>query len=182
MRKKISLIIIFSIFLTSLGVYFHSRGDGDSQSTFWPLHLDMLKAGNEAPPVQAKRELYEQSKKGFAPSEASAASSTASNFEPWTTGFSDVFKETLQAASSRRAPVPPKKYDIERQKILGGGGNQQESPTGSIAKATPRQKQNVAPGIMVDCNLSRPSCRRWLHLQKKKLRRKKALAVNKTSE
>lgn len=179
MNKKLLLIIVLSIFLALLGVHLYSPSYVESQRTARPLLPDKLGADNEVSPVVAQPELPSS---GPDPSEIGDASSVGSNSSSWDTRVQDLIKKTFHAASSRRPPMPPTRRDFQRQDMQVGGSNQQESTDSSISKANPLPKQKSVPGISVRCNISRPSCRRWLFLQKKKSRRKKALAENKISE
>ncbi len=178
MHKKLFSIIALSAVLVFLGVYFYAPDHIASQRTVGPLNQETLGANNEVLPVVAKPGLP---KNEPARSKASNTPEEGSNFTHWPDIVPKLLKKSLQATSSRRPPLPPASRDVQRQNAELGGSDQQKSSNSSAKKVNSPPGPPVVSDMAVRCNVKRPSCRRWLHLQQKKLRRKNTLAVRETS-
>ena len=174
MRQKLFFAIVFSTTLAILGVYFYAPGDVASQRTLGALNAERISADGKVPATIAKPKLPEVRP---ADSQARIASGDDPQVARWPTIVPEFLKKSLQATASRRPPIPPTSPDAARKKAGVEAGKQQESSKGAAKKTNALHGVPTISGIPLRCNVKRPSCRRWLHLQQKKKRRKNTLAV-----
>ena len=182
MRKHILSFVASVILLACLGFFVFTWANVESHKATLSLPVGASASDSQAPFVKARRELPGKSNWATHPTAAIGISSAEADSKLVATNPLRLIGKTLGAVSSRRLPPPRVPPDSTITKSTSDGGDQQEQPIGSTAKAKPEQGKKPASSAAVQCDLTRPSCRRWLFLKNKKIRRVKALAVNQIRE
>lgn len=73
---------------------------------------------------------------------------------------------SLSLQSRRTMPPPEFKSDTETSSVR---TEPSKKPATGISKAAPKKSKKTAGKLSVECDLARPSCRKWLFLRKKRL-------------
>ena len=182
MRKHILSFVASVVLLACLGFFIFLWANVEPHKATSSLPLGASASDSEAPFVEARRELPGKPNWATHPTGAIGVSSAETDSKSVATNPLRLIGKTLGAVSSRRLPPPRVPPNNTITKPISDGGDQQEQPIGSSAKAKPEQGKKTASGATVQCDLSRPSCRRWLFLKNKKFQRVKALVVNEIRE
>ena len=182
MGKHILCFVASVVFLTCLGYFVFWWANAEPHKATSSLPLGASSSDSDASFVKARRELPGKSNWATHPTGAISISSAETDSKTAASNPLRLIGKTLGAVSSRRLPPPREPSDNSITKSISDGGDQKEQPIGSIAKAKPEQGNKTASGAAVQCDLSRPSCRRWLFLKNKKFQRVKALVVNEIRE
>jgi len=182
MRKHILSFVASVVLLACLGFFAFPWANVEPHKATSSLPLGASASDSEAPFVKARREQPGKSNWATPPTAAIGISFAETDSKSVATNPLRLIGKTLGAVSSRRLPPPRVSPDNTITKSISDGGDQQEQPIGSIAKAKLEQGKKPASSAAVQCDLSRPSCRRWLFLKNKKFQRVKALAVNEIRE
>ena len=182
MRKHILSFVASVVVLACLGflIFLWANIEPYKATSFLPLGASA--SDSEAPFVEARRKLPGKPNWATHPIGAVGVSSAETDSKSVATNPLRLIGKTLGAVSSRRLPPPRVSPDNTITKSISDGGDQQEQPIGSAPKAKPEQVKKPASSAAVQCDLSRPSCRRWLFLKNKKFQRVKALVVNEIRE
>lgn len=174
MRKNLLFVLVLSTTLAFLGVYFYAPGHVANLRLLGVQSAKETNADGKASAAIANPALPE------APpgeTETRGTSGAGPQAARWPTVFPEILKKSLQATASRRPPPPPTSPDDARQKAAAEAAKKQGNSTNPATKTNPLNILPTISGIPIRCNVKRPSCRRWLHLQQKKQRRKNSLAV-----
>ncbi len=182
MRKHILSFVASVVFLACLGYFVFWWANAEPLKATSSLPLSASSSDSGASFVKARRELPGKSNWATHPTGAISTSSAETDSKTAATNPLRLIGKTLGAVSSRRLPPPRVPSDNTITKPISDGGDQKEQPVGSIAKAKAEQGNKTASGAAVQCDLSRPSCRRWLFLKNKKFQRVKALVANQIRE
>ena len=182
MRKHILSFVASVVLLACLGFFIFLWGNVEPHKATSSLPLGASASDSVAPFVKATRELPGKPNSATHLTRVIGVSSAETDSKSVASSPLRLIGKTLGAVSSRRLPPPRVPPDNTITKAISDGGDQQEQPIGSIAKAKPEQVKKTASGEAVQCDLSRPSCRRWLFLKNKKFQRVKALVVNEIRE
>ena len=182
MRKHILSFVASVILLACLGFFVFPWANVEPHKATLSLPVGASASDRQAPFVKARRELPGKSNWATHPTAAIGISSAETDPKLVATNPLRLIGKTLGAVSSRRLPPPRVPPDSTITKSTSDGGDQQEQPIGSAAKAKPEQGKKPASSAAVQCDLTRPSCRRWLFLKNKKFQRVKSLVVNEIRE